>query len=98
MWTKKKFQLKLTQTSNLFEAVYSTKLVKDRRLRIDMTQIQEAIREENIELLWIPGNEMLADILTKKGVSADSILEVIRNGRLERKNAKRRLVFDDVFG
>ena len=92
MWTKKKFQLKLTQTNNLFEAVYSTKLVKDRRLRIDMAQIQEVIQEENIELLWIPGSEMLADILTKKGVCADSILEVIRNGRLERKNAKGRLV------
>ena len=35
---------------------------------------------------------MLADILTKKGVNADSILEVIRSGRLERKNARERLV------
>ena len=68
-----------TDSNNLFEAVYSTKLVKDRRLRIDMAQIQEAIQEENIELLWIPGNEMLADILTKKGVSADSILEYLYN-------------------
>ena len=57
-----------------------------------MAQIQEAIKEENIELLWIPGSEMLADILTKKGVNADSILEVIRSGRLERKNVRGRLV------
>ena len=57
-----------------------------------MAQIQEAIQEENIELLWIPESKMLADILTKKGVSLDSILEVIRNRRLERKNMKGRLV------
>ena len=92
MWTKIKSQLKLTQTNNLFEAVYLTKLVKDRRLRIDMAQIQEAIQEENMELLWIEGSEMLTDILTKKGVSEDSILKVIRNGRLERKNVKGTLV------
>ena len=92
MWTKIKSQLKLTQTKNLFEAVYSTKLVKDRWLRIDMAQIQEAIQEEKIDLLWIPGSKMLVDILTKKGVSVDSIFEVIRNGRLDRKNLKRRLV------
>ena len=57
-----------------------------------MAQIQEAIKEENIELLWIPGSEMLADILTKKGVNVDSILEVIRSGRLERKTTSGRLV------
>ena len=53
-----------------------------------MAQIQEVIKKEKVKLLWIPGNEILADILTKKGVSADSILEVFRTGRLARRNEK----------
>ena len=71
--------------------MYSTKLVKDRRLRIDMAQIQEVIKKEKVSLLWIPGNEMLADILTKKGVCADSILNVLRTGRLPKRNEKKRM-------
>ena len=57
-----------------------------------MAQIQDAIKEENIELLWILGSEMLADILTKKVGNGDSILEVIRGGRLKRKNTRGRQV------
>ena len=39
---KEKIPIKAyTDSNNLFKAVYSTKLVKDRRLRIDMAQIHE---------------------------------------------------------
>ena len=34
---------------------------------------------------------MLADILTKKGVNVNSILDVIRSRRLARRNKKGRL-------
>ena len=49
-----------TGSCNLFEAVYSTKLLKGRRLKIDMAQIQDAIKKENVGL-------------TKKGGNTDSI-------------------------
>ena len=56
-----------------------------------MAQIQEVIKKEKVSLQWIPGNEMLADILTKKGVCADSILNVLRTGRLPKRNEKKRM-------
>ena len=58
-----------TDSNNLYQAVYSTKFVDDKKLRLDIAQIQEAVSEENVQVIWIKAEEMLADCLTEKGVN-----------------------------
>jgi hypothetical protein len=71
-------------SNNLFEAVYSTKFVEDKKLRLDIAQIQEAIAKEKVELRWIRAGDMLADCLTKSGAKADQLLTVLTTGSLGR--------------
>ena len=70
---------------DLFDAIYSTKMVEDKKLRCDIAQIQESVRKENIELKWVPGPEMLADCLTKKTGNSAELLQVLKTGILKLK-------------
>lgn len=56
-----------------------------------MAQIQESIRTEGVKMVWIPRTEMLADVLTKKGVNQDSILEVFKTRKLARKTEREKM-------
>ena len=40
-------------SKNLYEAVRSTKFVEDKKLRLDITQIQKAVVTENVEIIII---------------------------------------------
>ena len=73
-------------SNNLYQAVYSTKFVEDKRLRIDIAQIQECIKEENVEIRWVESKRMLADCLTKRGVNPNELRTVIESGALTEKN------------
>ena len=64
-----------TDSKNLYKAVMSTTLIEDRRLRTELAILKEAIGKKEInELSWIPGHQMLANCLTKRGASAESLL------------------------
>ena len=67
---------------NLYEAVFSTKFVEDKKLRCDIAQIQESVQKEKVDLRWTQAGSMLADCLTKKGANPDPLLEVLRTGKL----------------
>ena len=69
-------------SNNLYQAVYSTKFVEDKRLRIDIAQVQEYVKRKVMQVRWIKADEMLADCLTKKGDDADKLMTVIKEGRL----------------
>ena len=76
-------------SNNLFQAVYSTKFVEDKRLRLDIAQVQECIKEDKLEVRWVKAEDMLADSLTKRGVNADKLMKAIQEGRLPNKEDKR---------
>ena len=68
---------------SLVQAVHSTKGVDDKRLRVEIAYIKELLeRGEVNQINWIPGSNssMLANILTKSGVSGDSLLSVLQSG------------------
>lgn len=68
---------------SVIEAVYSTKLVDDKRLRVDIAAISESLaRNEIREIRWCPGKVHLADCLTKRGAAGYSLLQVLKEGRL----------------
>lgn len=75
---KKKIQVEaVTDSEALYESAYSTKSLKDRRLRIDMAIIREYIIKNGCVMTWVPSGDQLADILTKEGVDDTKLLEHI---------------------
>ena len=71
-----------TDSNNVHKSVHSTSSVEDYKLRLDIACIKENMLKENIVVKWCRGEQMLANVLTKKGASADSLLTVISNGTL----------------
>ena len=67
---------------SLIEALYSTKQVNDRRLRIDIGSLKELLNGEVESINWIPGSRQLANCLTKRGASGSDLLNVLQSGRM----------------
>ena len=68
---------------SVIEVVYSTKLVDDKRLRIDIAAISETLlRNEVSEIKWCPGKIHLADCMTKRGASGYNVLNVFKEGQM----------------
>ena len=67
---------------SVIDALNSTKLVDDKRLRIDIAAINESLsRNEVKDIRWCPGKYHLADCMTKRGASGYNLLEVFHGGR-----------------
>ena len=66
---------------SVVESVYSTKLVDDKRLRIDI--LTESVeRGEVKKILWCSGKTQLANCLTKAGASGYDVLRVLQSGQM----------------
>ena len=63
----------VTDSKSLYEASYSQKSMKDRRLRIDLSIMREYILNEKCLVTWVQTDEQLADVLTKDGVDGSVI-------------------------
>ena len=76
----------VVDNQSVLHAVYSTKFVEDKRLRIDTGYVKELLASGEIDrVCWVPGGEMIADILTKKGVASFNMLELLPRGKLVRE-------------
>ena len=64
-------------SNNLHQAIISTKFVEDKRLRLDIAQIQECVAEHKVIVRWVGAAGMIADCLTKRGVKAELLMDVI---------------------
>ena len=72
----------VTDHDGLFKNIHSTKMVDDKRLRIDLASIKEDLFRKVVEdVERCSSGEMLADSLTKKGASGWSLLSVLQNGK-----------------
>ena len=68
---------------SLFENIYSTKLVDEKHLRIDIASIKQMIdRGEVAHVKWINAEFQIADSLTKRGASNAKLLHVMESGHL----------------
>ena len=67
---------------SLFENVFSTKNVSEKRLRIDLASMKEFIQDGKVDLKWIESSRQLADCLTKKGVNSMPLMEIIESGEI----------------
>lgn len=71
---------------DVVDALYSTKSVDDKRLRIDISSIKEFIGTGEVDSVkWCAGSLQLADCMTKKGVKVDNLMAILRTGILDLK-------------
>ena len=71
----------ITDSKSLVDSVYSTSQVENKRLRCDVGMLKEDLAKNNIEnLIWVPGEQQLADCLTKRGASGTELLNVVQTG------------------
>ena len=76
----------ITDNKSARDAIYSESVVEERMLRPEIAIIKDMIEDGRVlEVRWIEGKEMLADLLTKKGVNKIPLLDVIQNGKMPQK-------------
>ena len=71
-------------SKSLSESLYSTKLVADKRLRIDIAAIKQVIDRKLVtQVNWCSSGNQLADVLTKRGVNPSKLLGVLESGKVD---------------
>ena len=66
----------------LFQNLHSTKLVDDKRLRLDLASLKEDLSKQVIQDIKLcSSRDQLADALTKRGASGLKLLSVLQTGR-----------------
>ena len=69
-----------TDNKSLLDSLYSTKTLKEKRLKVDVCIIREMIDKKEVESVnWCPSNKQLADCLTKATSSSSKLLSVLSN-------------------
>ena len=70
-----------TDSENFYQSVTGTNWVENPRVRSEVTKVRESMdRKETDEFHLVPGKQMIADCLTKKGAPADRLMKMLRKG------------------
>ena len=64
--------------------------LQEKRTAVEVTAIRQTMSQTNLKTKWVNSDRQLADVLTKPGVSPDTILGLLRRGRWK-------IVFDPEF-
>lgn len=61
-------------------------MVDDKRLRVDIAAIRESLETNSVnEIKWCSGDIQLANRMTKQSASGYQLLDVLQNGKLNKK-------------
>lgn len=72
----------LIDNQSTVDAVKSTTVVDDKRLRREIGSVKQMLERGTIKSVkWVPGSDQLADVLTKRGVNGCKLLQVIQKGK-----------------
>ena len=70
---------------SVVEALGSTRMVDDKRLRVDVAAIKETLEKGEISnIQWVPGENQIADCLTKRGSSGYKLMNIMQSGKLQK--------------
>ena len=71
---------------SVVQSLMSTKLVEDKRLRVDIAAIKQSLcRNEIKDISWISGEDQLANCMTKRGASGQKLIQTLMRGHLDYK-------------
>ena len=71
-----------TDNDSLNKTLQTTKIVSDKRLRVDIARLREMVSEGEINVSWVEGKDQLADALTKRGASTAKLLDVLSSSNI----------------
>ena len=71
-----------TDNKSLYDAIGTTNLVTDKRLRVDLAALREQTETESVTFRWIDSANQLADVLTKRGANKKKLLDVLNSAHL----------------
>ena len=71
-----------TDSKSLKDHLETDRVIKDPRLRIDTARLRQMTERKELELVWVPGAEQLADCLTKKASATDKLKKALSIGVL----------------
>ena len=69
---------------SLYENVYSTKKVEEKRLRIDLGMITQHVDQGYLTIKWVDTKHQIADSLTKTGADSNIIRNLVSQGEIRR--------------
>ena len=72
----------ITDNKSLYETLKTTNVIKDMRLRVDIARLRQLVEDGGISVRWVNGKRQLVDCLTKRGTSANKLLEVLETSRI----------------
>ena len=67
----------ITDSSSLVQTLHTSRVVSDRRLRVDIARLREMTQNGEISVSWIKGKFQLSDALTKNTASTVRLLDAI---------------------
>ena len=73
----------ITDSKSLCDAIKSVKNVTEKRLRVDIGAVKEALSRNDIhKISWVSSEKQLADCLTKHGASNVKLMQALRYNKL----------------
>ena len=67
---------------SLYENVYSTKKVEEKRLRIDLGMITQHIDQGHLTMKWVDTAHQISDSLIKTGADTNVIRNLVSVGKI----------------
>ena len=70
-----------TDNKSLCQNIHSTKLISEKRLRMDLASIKESVSAGDISVTWVQTSNQISDCLTKAGADFHRLIEVLKTGK-----------------
>ena len=71
-----------TDSKSLFDAAVTSNTVEDKSMALEISRIREMVGLKEVGVKWISKDDMLADVMTKRGASADLLRKVLNVSQL----------------
>ena len=72
----------ITDNKSLLDCVQSTKLISDKRVRVELHALGQMYEKNEIETIWIPTNKQISNVLTKRGTARNQLTSILETGKL----------------
>ena len=72
----------ITDNKSLLDCIQSTKLISDKRLRVELHALRQMHEKNEIEIIWIPTSNQISNVSTKRGAARNQLTTILETGKL----------------
>ena len=70
-----------TDNKSVCQNIHSTKLISEKRLRMDLASVKESVSTGDISVSWIQTSNQISDCLTKAGSDFHQLIDILKPGK-----------------